>query len=460
MEAVLAGRSVYTQRVAAWLQETGTRMTVTYVTGGADLSTVLGYTDIAPVFVVVGDLERDGALLDAVVARGDDVADRVFVLCPPGQRAEVAAAIPGSMTSRVMRFERGSVHRAVRGGDDGLGVRFGAREGAPTMHFDRLVGDSEPMQRVYDRIRKVARCACNCLISGETGTGKEVVARAIHEQSGRAGGPFVALNAGSIPRDLIESVLFGHEKGAFTGAVSRRKGLFEAADGGTLFIDEIGELPLELQPVFLRALQEGEIMPVGATRPRRVDVRFIAATNRNLREDAQDGAFRADLYYRLAVVPIDLPPLRRRSGDVAALVRHIGVLVNEKYGLEIAGVTRECLEALCRHPWPGNIRQLFNTVERMMVLADDRRLQVGDLPRSLADDTGGGTAAPCIDVPAEGLDFYAETERFQRAILEQVLDQVSWNKNRAATLLRMNRTTLVERLKRLGMSPQPDAGVA
>ncbi|MDP7115288.1 MAG: sigma 54-interacting transcriptional regulator, partial [Myxococcota bacterium] len=250
-----------------------------------------------------------------------------------------------------------------------------------------------------------------------------------------------------------------HEKGAFTGAVGRRKGVFETADRGTLLIDEIGELPTEIQPVFLRALQDGEICPVGSAQVRHVDVRFVAATNRDLWNQVEQGKFREDLYYRLHVVPIELPSLYKRKTDIPALMRYCAASINERYSLSIVGMTQACLDALCAYRWPGNVRQLLHTLEQMMVLAEGPVLDTCDLPPMVAQPAGQNGDVS-FDVPEEGIDFYAETERFQRAILEQVLDRVAWNKNRAASLLRMNRTTLVERLKRLGMAQEVSVGAA
>ena len=272
--------------------------------------------------------------------------------------------------------------------------------------FDDIVGDSAPMRMVKALGARAAKSSIPVLITGESGVGKEVIARALHGASDRAGKPFVAVNCGALPANLIESILFGHEKGAFTGAVDKTLGKFREADGGTLFLDEIGELPLDLQVKLLRALQEGEIDPVGGKRPVRIDVRIVSATNRDPEQQVRDGAFREDLFYRLNVFPIEAPSLRDRREDIAALVDHFIARFNAEEGKRIAGCAPETLALLQGFDWPGNVRQLENAVFRAIVLADAPFLQPHDFPAI------SGVAAPMPDAsPLHAATFAnAQTE--------------------------------------------------
>ena len=308
--------------------------------------------------------------------------------------------------------------------------------------FSRLVGMSESMREVFALVRKVAASEATVLIGGESGTGKELVARAIHSGSERQGGPFVAVNCAAIPRDLLESELFGHARGAFTGAIKERKGKFEQAEGGTLFLDEVGDLPLDLQPKLLRALQEREIEPVGGT-ARRIDVRLVAATNRDLEAALGEGAFREDLYYRLAVIPLHLPPLRERRDDIPLLVRHF----LDKHGKNPPVVCSEAaLEALADYDWPGNVRELENAVERMLILRRGAGIELDDLPPKIRRSRPSVSApvAGVLNLPEEG---YPLEELEKEAVLE-ALRRNDWNQTRAATFLRIPRHTLLYRMEK------------
>src|SRR6478672_108939 len=254
-----------------------------------------------------------------------------------------------------------------------------------------IVGRSPQLAAALALADKVARHPSTVLITGESGTGKELVARHLHRQSPRASAPFVAVNCGAIPETLLESELFGHAKGAFTGATADREGLFADADGGTLFLDELGELPIALQVKLLRALQEGEVRRVGDDASRRVDVRVVAATSRILESEVAEGRFRADLFYRVNVVRIHLPPLRERSEDVPELVRHFIDRFNARLGLRVTGASAAAMRALMEYPWPGNVRELENVVERAMVLADHDRIDVAQLPALLPAPTGASS---------------------------------------------------------------------
>src|SRR5688500_84195 len=246
-----------------------------------------------------------------------------------------------------------------------------------------LVGTSAEMQGIFAVIEKVADTPSTVLITGESGTGKELVAKALHEQSSRKGGPFIKINCAAIPKTLMESELFGYEKGAFTGATSSKPGRFELADGGTLFLDEIGEIPVEMQVKLLRAIQESEFERVGGIKTIKVDVRLITATNRDLEKETKDGNFREDLYYRLNVVPLDIPPLRDRDEDIPLLVDHIIAKFNERLKKRVRGISDEAMRMLRGHGWPGNIRELENVLERTILFCSGDTIEVGDLPAEL-----------------------------------------------------------------------------
>ncbi len=322
---------------------------------------------------------------------------------------------------------------------------------------DTLIGRSAAMIEVYKEIGRVARTEMTVLLMGESGTGKELVARAIHSNSTRSRGPFVTVNMAAIPRDLIESELYGHEKGSFTGAVERRPGKFELASGGTLFLDEIGEMPIELQAKLLRVLQEREVDRVGGSRPLPVDVRIVAATNADLARSVEEGRFRRDLYYRLAVVPIRLPPLREREGDVILLARHFVA----KYGEQLKGrpvaLARDAEPLLLSHPWPGNVRELQNVVQRVLLkLAGPRvtgRDLSGLLPAATSQERGlVGLVDGILDAPApEGGRYHAALATLEAPLISAALARTHGNQLRAAELLGMNRNTLRERMRALGM---------
>jgi len=314
-----------------------------------------------------------------------------------------------------------------------------------------LVGESKAMEDVVRMIRLVGPRRSTVLISGETGTGKELVARAVHLASGRAHLPMVAVNCTALPENLLEAELFGHVKGAFTGAIQSRIGRFEQANRSTLFLDEIGDLPLEVQAKLLRVLQEKEFQRLGSSETVRVDARVISATNVDILEHVRDGRFREDLYYRLNVIPITIPPLRDRRGDIPALVHHFSEKICRQEEIPHKKVTRETTDRLMHYSWPGNIRQLENAVERAVTLSGDREcLHAGDfsLPAPSHWKTAISTV-PEIQVPAEGLDFESTVGRVERTLIEQALRLTKGNKKQAADMLRLKRTTLTAKLKSL-----------
>lgn len=322
-------------------------------------------------------------------------------------------------------------------------------------NFSGLIGDSIKMQRVYELIEKVADTDSTILITGESGTGKELVARTIHYNSSRADGPFVPLNCAAIPRDLLESELFGHEKGAFTGAINTRIGRFELANNGTLFLDEIGELDPSLQIKLLRVIQEREFERVGGVKTIKVDVRIIAATNRNLEEAVAEGKFREDLYWRLNVIPIHLPPLRERREDIPLLVDYFIKKFHRKRKGKALIFTPEVMSILIKYDWPGNVRELENLVERLSVLVADETVKIQELPerfikKSPAEEYGIKPEVP--ELTGEGLDLNRFIEELERDIILKALQKADGVRAKAASLLGLNRTTLIEKMKRLGIS--------
>jgi two-component system nitrogen regulation response regulator GlnG len=325
---------------------------------------------------------------------------------------------------------------------------------------EMLIGRSAAMIEIYKEIGRVARTEMTVLLMGESGTGKELVARAIHANSSRSRGPFITVNMAAVPRDLMESELYGHERGAFTGAAERRPGKFELASGGTLFLDEIGEMPVELQAKLLRVLQEREVDRVGGSRPLPVDVRIVAATNADLARAVEEGRFRRDLYYRLAVVPIRLPPLREREADVILLARYF----ISKYGEQLKGrplaLARDAEPLLMSHVWPGNVRELQNVVQRALLKLAGSRLAAKDLlpllPAASTAERGiGGLVEAILEAPPpEGGRHTAALAAIEGPLIAAALTRTKGNQLRAAEVLGMNRNTLRERMRALGMKPK------
>lgn len=309
---------------------------------------------------------------------------------------------------------------------------------ADKIENSQIIGRSPNMLQLLQRVAKVAATQVSVLISGESGTGKEVIAKALHRGSERGDAPFVAVNCAAIPKDLIESELFGHLRGSFTGALKDRKGKFSLADGGTLFLDEIGELPIDLQPKLLRALQEQEIEPVGGL-PERVDVRVIAATNRDLEEAMLSGVFREDLYYRLAVVPMELPPLRERKEDIPLLLDHF--LRKHQAGVGVR-FSPEVIAHLQNYDWPGNVRELENVVEQMLILRHGDSLELSDLPPRIGRSPVRGSSV--LSLPEDGYPL----EDLEREAVEIALKRCAGNKTQAAAFLRIPRHTLLYRLEK------------
>ncbi|BCS55646.1 sigma-54 dependent transcriptional regulator [Geobacter sp. SVR] len=305
-----------------------------------------------------------------------------------------------------------------------------------------MIGSSRAMEKVFELIRKVADTEASILITGESGTGKELVARSIHASSSRRDAPFIAVNCAAIPHNLLESELFGHTKGAFTGAVKNKPGKFQLAEGGTLFLDEVGELPLELQPKLLRALQEKEVEPIGGTQVQKVDVRVVSATNLDTEKALIEGTFREDLYYRLSVIPVSLPALRERRNDIPLLIRHFC----HKLGGQKVTFDKEALDVLCAYAWPGNVRELENTVERLLIMRNEDRIERADLPEKFHQNVAAGGAV--LTLPDEGYSL----EQLEREIVVSALERNSWNQSSAARFLRIPRHTLIYRIEKYGIA--------
>jgi two-component system response regulator PilR (NtrC family) len=316
--------------------------------------------------------------------------------------------------------------------------------------FDNIIGKSKPMQKVFELVQLAAPSKSNILILGESGTGKELVAKAIHHHSRRADGPFVTVNSGSMPHDLLESNLFGHVKGAFTGAIATKKGLFEAASGGTIFFDEIGNIPLETQAKLLRVIQEKEFMRLGGVDTIKVDVRILAATNADLDEMVEKGGFREDLFYRLNVIKVDLPPLRQRSGDIPLLARHFLAHYATENEKEMSDIRPEAMQMLMDHAWPGNVRELENVIERAVVLSTADHVGVDLLPPSVREPRSNGAPAPVAEL--DGLPFKEAVANYERQLIVRALQSSGGVQKRAAERLDVKPTTLHEMMKRLGIS--------
>jgi len=371
-----------------------------------------------------------------------------------------------------------------------LSRRDARPEDSSTRGRFRLVGESAAIRQVYQVVEKVADTPSTVLITGESGTGKELVARALHEYSSRSGGPFIKINCAAIPKTLMESEMFGYEKGAFTGAVGSKPGRFELAHGGSLFLDEIGEIPVEMQVKLLRVLQESEFERVGGIKTLKVDVRLITATNRDLAAEITAGSFRDDLYYRLNVVPIHLPPLRERREDIPLLVDHFITRFNERLKKQITAATPEAIDCLVSHQWPGNIRELENVIERTILFCEEPFIRVEDLPGELGGTPRQSVAVPppppspaeekpaaasassgalpaqppavppsaSATLPLVGEEVgslkeavRAETERVERELIQRALDETGGNVTKAARKLQISRKSLQTKMKELGL---------
>jgi len=439
---------------------------------------------LADVDVVITDLRMPGAdgmdVLRSASKHHPHVP--VIMITAYGSVGQAVEAIKAGAFDYIEKpFEQDSIKAIV---DKAIGQAVANRM-APrsTLYADPetrgrfgLVGSSTEMHAIFEVIEKVADTPSTVLITGESGTGKELVAKALHEQSSRKNQPFIKINCAAIPKTLMESELFGYEKGAFTGATTSKPGRFELADGGTLFLDEIGEIPVEMQVKLLRAIQESEFERVGGLKTIKVDVRLITATNRDLEQEIQRGNFREDLYYRLNVVPLQIPPLRKRSGDIPLLVQHIIKKFNERLKKQISGITDEALAALEGHVWPGNIRELENVLERTILFSKNERIERADLQLASAAPvepavprtTSSGAMAPILDEEIDDDDAVsgelsgassgslkdivrAETSRVERELIVKALEETGGNVTQAARLLKISRKSLQMKMKELGL---------
>ena len=421
----------------------------------ADGAAAIARLNTGPVDVVITDLVMPQANGFEVLRRARECQPRtpVIMLTAEGSIRDCVAAIQaGAFNFLTKPFQASDVEEQVR-------AALNSRDSMPrprrsTDDLSRpqvaLIGQSKLLRDVIDSVERLAGNTSTVLISGESGTGKEVVARLLHSSSQRAGRPFIAVNCGAIPESLIESELFGHTKGSFTGATEARAGKFLQAEGGTLFLDEISELQLALQVKLLRVLQEREVTPVGEANARRVDVRIIAATNRDLETMVNEGTFRKDLFYRLDVIPLKLPALRDRYEDIPILANYFLEANNRRLGRKVA-LSDEALSFMQLYEWPGNVREMENLIERLVVLCKGDVIGGSDLParvRAVGGGPGLGDASAALSHGA--IDLPATMDGIERTLLEQALRQAGGNKTRAAALLGLSRTTLIDKLKRFG----------
>ena len=352
-------------------------------------------------------------------------------------------------------FNLSEMETHVKRGLEHHSIQSRTFKGKPTVKnrslMSNIVGDSNKILSLLEMVEKVAESDSTVLIQGESGTGKELFARAIHDLSNRKNRNFVPVNSAAIPEELLESELFGHVKGAFTGAIANRIGRFEMADKGSIFLDEIGDMKPSLQVKILRALQGKEFEPVGSSKPQKVDVRIIAATNKDLEQLVANRDFREDLYYRLSVIPITIPPLRERREDIPLLIHSFLTRFNSDRKHAVKGFSREALDILCNYSWPGNVRELENLVERMVILKDSGFITPDDLPEKYLS---GQTLVPAPPLraseglPAEGICLNSAVEAFENNLIQQALARTKGNKKEAASLLNLKRTTLIEKLKK------------
>jgi DNA-binding NtrC family response regulator len=409
--------------------------------------------------IILTDLRMPGAngfdILEA--ARRKDPSTPVIVMSGSAEIPDAVRAIrAGARDFLIKPFEFKGLEEALHGAMHGHGPVTAATPVPDAFAWrDRtapwLLGNDPAIGPVLSTICQVADTKCTVLITGESGTGKELVAKSLVSGSPRARKAFVAVNCAAIPDTLVESELFGHAKGSFTGASSSRIGRFAQADNGTIFLDEIGEMELNVQAKLLRLIQDGEFYPIGETNATRVDVRILAATNRKLETEVANNRFRADLFWRLNVIPIELPPLRQRLSDIPLLTEHFIRRANDHHRRQVSGIEPEAMMVLKRHSWPGNIRELENMIERLVIMKGSGSLGLSDLPaalRSAPRELTPVQSGVLPELPADGTDLRAILEAVEERMIAEALERTGGNKNRAAELLGLNRTTLVEKLRR------------
>jgi two-component system response regulator HydG len=427
----------------------------------ADGTTGLAHLEKADFDLVITDYKMDGldglGVLTAILER--EIDTDVIVMTAYGSVDLAVEAMkkgavdfvskPFSPDVIQLKVDKALSHRQVRASHDRLKEEnaYLKTEIDERFNFGEMVGADASMNAVFERVKKAAPIDSVVLVLGESGTGKELVARAIHQSGPRRHGPFVKVNCGALPKDLVEGELFGHEKGAFTGAVKDKRGRFELADGGTIFLDEVSDLPLDAQVKLLRVLQEKEFERLGGEKTLQVDVRVIAATNRELKEMVAEGLFREDLYYRLEVIPITLPPLRKRKSDVPNLVEHFLRKKSAELGMKPKTITETALTMLKAYHWPGNVRELENLIERLLVLSDGDEIGVADLPFDEAEVS----EAPPVVLDGESLSLNARLDSLERDLIVQALEQAEGVKTRAAELLGVKTSALYYKLDKYGL---------
>ena len=363
-------------------------------------------------------------------------------LCKPIKPDEVTILIDKALELRNLKRENKTLKKELTN-------RYG---------FKNIVGQSKAMQEVFRLVEKVADTDSTVLITGESGTGKELIAHAIHYASDRRDKPFIPVNCAAIPEELLESELFGHEKGAFTHAIRTRIGRFELANKGTIFLDEIGEMSPSLQVKLLRVLQERKFERVGGVKTISVDIRVVAATNIDLEEAVKEGRFREDLFYRLNVIPIKMPPLRERRSDIPLLANHFLKQYSKDKGRKVESINQEAMEVLMNYDWPGNVRELENIIERVVILSNGKVIKKEDLPLPIVEKAGANISVTSptkvFEFPEEGLSLSQAVSELEKSLILKALERTGGVKNRAAKLLKMNRTTLIEKMKKLGLMPK------
>jgi two-component system response regulator AtoC len=424
----------------------------------ADGKAALGMLRQSPYNVIITDLRLPGAGGEVILKEAISLYPETIVIVMTGF-GNIQSAVeairrgaydylpkPFQLDELVVRVDKGLEEQQLRSEN-----RLLKDELQDRYHFSNLVGNSASMEDIYRLIGAVAQKTSTVLIEGETGTGKELIARAIHYSGPRREQPLVSVNCGAIPSNLLEDELFGHVKGAFTNAHQHRIGRFEQANHGTLFLDEVSNMPMDLQVKLLRVLQEREFQRVGSTATIKVDVRIIAATNSNLMEAVEKGEFRSDLYYRLNVIPIQVPPLRRRREDVPLLVAYFTKKYCTEQKLQLKRVSHEAIKSLMACDWPGNVRQLENSIEMAVALSGDRELlDVDDFPL-VSKPSASNVPFQAIDIPDDGVHFNTMISELEKRLIVQSLAVARGNKKRAASLLHLKRTTFVEKLRRMGM---------
>lgn len=428
------------------------------VSTAADADAALLHLESSPTDLVISDVQMPGlsglALLERIKEERPDTAVLLITAFSTTEQAVEAIKL-GAIDYLAKPFKVDDIKLLVRNALEKRDLRRENRQlkerVAVSEGYGGMIGSSRGIKGVFELLRKVAASQTTVLITGESGTGKELAARAIHDGSDRKDKPFVAINCGAIPETLIESELFGHTKGAFTGAVSERAGLFEQANGGSLFLDEIGELPLAMQSRLLRVIQERELRRVGGTAVKKVDVRLITASNRNLARQVKEGHFREDLYYRINVLQVELPPLRERLEDIPLLVEHLAA----KHGGQGVTVTPGALKCLMNHPFPGNVRELENIIERALVL-DNRQITVQNLPANVQCTEKRFDFNGEIEIPDDGIRLEEALEQLERQYLLKALEKAGGSKSLAAELLGMTFRSYRYKIAKYGLAGDGD----